>query len=96
MNKFCQQNGIIHEITLPYLPQHNGIAEKVIAIIFEMVRYMLYSASLSLRYWGEAFSMLPNIQSLLLTSGLDSMVPYETWTGQKPDISHLQIYGSIG
>jgi len=24
------------------------------------------------------------------------MVPYEAWTGQKLDVSHLQIFGSIG
>ena len=50
MNKFCQQNGIIHETTLSYLSQQNGIAERAIAIIFEMVRCMLHSTSLSLRY----------------------------------------------
>jgi len=55
MNKFFQQNDIIHEMTLSYLPQQNGIAERAIAIIFEIVRCMLHSASLSLRYWGEAF-----------------------------------------
>jgi len=96
MNKFCQRNGIIHETTLPYLSQQNGIAERAIAIIFEMVRCMLHSASLSLRYWREAFLYATHIQSLLLTSGLDSIVPYEAWTGQKLDVSHLQIFGSIG
>jgi len=96
MNKFCQQNGIIHKTTLPYLPQQNGIAERAIAIIFEMVRYMLHSASLSLRYWKEAFLYAIHIRSLLLTSGLDSMVPYEAWTGQKLDVSHLRIFGLIG
>jgi len=50
MNKFCQQNGIIHEMTLPYLPQQNGIAKIAIAIIFEIVRCMLHSAGLSLQY----------------------------------------------
>jgi len=38
MNKFCQRNGIIHETTLPYLPQQNGITKRAIAIIFKMVR----------------------------------------------------------
>jgi len=55
MNKFCQWNSIIHKTTLPYLPQQNSIAKRAIAIIFKMVRYMLHSASLSLRYWREAF-----------------------------------------
>jgi len=47
MNKFCQWNGIIHETMLPYLPQQNGIAERAIAILFEMVKCILHSASLS-------------------------------------------------
>ena len=89
MNKFCQRNGIIYKITLPYLPQQNGITERMIAIIFEMVRCMLHSAGLSLKYWSEAFLYATHIWSLLLTSGLDSMVLYEAWTGQKPNISHL-------
>jgi len=80
MNKFCQQNCIIHETILPYLPQQNGIAERAIAIIFEIVRCMLHSASLSLRYWGKAFLYATHIQSLLLTTGLDSMVSFEAWT----------------
>jgi len=77
MNEFCQQNSIIHETMLPYLPQQNGIAERAIAIIFEMVRCILHSAGLSLRYWGEAFLYATHIQSLLLTTGLDFMVPFE-------------------
>ena len=50
MSQFCQQNGIIHETTVPYLPEQNGIAEHTIAVFFKMVRCMLWSADIDLRY----------------------------------------------
>ena len=56
MHTFCRRNGIIHETTIPYSPEQNSIAEQAIAIFFEMVRSMLYTAGVSLQYWGEAFT----------------------------------------
>ena len=50
---------------------------------------MLHSTSLSLKYWEEALLYATHIWSLLLTSGLNSIVPFEAWTGQKPNVSHL-------
>jgi len=57
---------------------------------------MLWSAGVDLRYWGEAFMYAVHIRSLTLTSGLKEIVPYEAWTGRKPDVSHLHIFGSLG
>jgi len=50
MDQFCQCNSIIHEMTIPYLPQQNGLAERAIAIFFEIVRCMIYIASVDLCY----------------------------------------------
>ena len=36
------------------------------------------------------------IGNLLPTSGLAEKVPYHAWTKQKPDVSHLRVFGSIG
>jgi hypothetical protein len=96
MNEFCQINGVIHETTNTYLSEQNGIAEHAIAVFFEMVCCMLHSAKIDLQYWGEAFIYAVHIQSLMLTSGLEGKVPYEAWTGRKPDVSHLCIFGSLG
>jgi len=96
MDQFCQCNGIIHETTVPYLPQQNGLAERAIAIFFEIVRCMIHTASVDLRYWGEAFMYAVHIWHLTLTIGLSGRVPYEAWTGRKPDVSHLRIFRSLG
>ena len=50
INTFCHCNGIIHETTISYTPEQNGIAEWAIAVFFEMVRSMLYTVNVSLWY----------------------------------------------
>ena len=37
-----------------------------------------------------------HIWHLTLTIGLSGRVPYEAWTGHKPDVFHLRIFGSLG
>jgi len=96
MAEFCRRSGIVHEITIPYTLEQNGIVEKVIAVFFEIVQLMLYMASVSLRYWGEVFTYAIHIQTLCFTTTLNCVVPYEAWTGRKPNISHLRIFGSLG
>ena len=96
MTQFCQKNSVIHETTILYLPEQNGIAERAIAVFFEMVCCMLWSAGVDLKYWSEAFTYVVHIRNLTLTSRLKGIVPHEAWTGRKADVSHLQIFGSLG
>ena len=44
--KFCDESGIEHEVTAPYTPQHNGVAERRNRSIMEMARCMLKEMSL--------------------------------------------------
>jgi GAG-pre-integrase domain/Integrase core domain len=74
IDSFCRHNGVILETTVPYSPEQNGIAERAIAIIFDMVRCMLHSARMDLRYWGEAFLYAVHIWSCSYTSALKGMV----------------------
>ena len=46
--KFCCCNGIVHKIIILYTLEQNSIAERAIAIFFEIVWYILYIASISL------------------------------------------------
>ena len=96
MAEFCHHNSIVHETTIPYTPEQNGIAKRAIAIFFEIVQSMLYMAGISLCYWGEAFTYAVHIWTLCSTTVLNSIVSYEAWTGHKPDVSHLRVFSSLG
>ena len=46
-SEFCEQNGIIHEVTPPYSLESNGVAEKKNRTLKEMMNAMLVSSGLS-------------------------------------------------
>lgn len=53
---FCNEEGIVHEVTTPYTPQHNGVAERRNKTILNMVRSMLGGRRFPKNLWGEAVS----------------------------------------
>jgi transposase InsO family protein len=50
----CEEHGIVHERTLPYSPQSNGISERKNNTLTDLVNAMLETAGLSKEWWGEA------------------------------------------
>jgi len=46
-DKFCEEHGVIHERTLSFSPQSNGIAERKNCTLTELVNAMLNTAGLS-------------------------------------------------
>ena len=51
---FCTDKGILHEVTAPYTPQHNGVVERRNRTIMNMVRSMLRGKNLPKALWREA------------------------------------------
>ncbi|MCO5559891.1 hypothetical protein L7F22_013495 [Adiantum nelumboides] len=51
---FLEECGIIHEMTPPYTPQLNGMAENRNGKIMEMTRWMMLFAGVPTRLWAEA------------------------------------------
>ena len=44
-NEYCLREGIIYEVTLPYSPEFNGVAERKNITLKEMMNAMLISSS---------------------------------------------------
>ena len=53
-NDFCEKEGIIHEVTPPYSPESNGVAERKNRTLKEMMNVMLVSFAAPNNLWGEA------------------------------------------
>ncbi|MCH84599.1 retrovirus-related pol polyprotein from transposon tnt 1-94, partial [Trifolium medium] len=92
---FCVNEGIIHEVTAPYTPQHNGLAERRNRTILDMARSMLKQKNMPPKFWGEAVSAAVYILNKCPTKKLKSKVPEEAWSGRKPNVKHLKIFGSL-
>ena len=92
---FCRDNGIIHEIIAPYTPQHNGVAERRNITIMNIVRSMMKGTNLPLSFWAEAVE--DNYLYTKSMSNSDSvlLVLEEVWSGRKPLVQHLRVFGTL-
>ena len=92
---YCEENGIIRHFTAPYSPQQNGVVERRNRTVVAMARSLLKEKKIPGVMWGESARHAVYILNRLPTRALSGKTPYETWTGNKPDLSHLRIFGSL-
>jgi len=94
-SEFYEKEGIVHEFTPPYTPQHNGATRRRNRTLLNMVRCMLKTKKMPNFLWGEAASAATYVLNRSPTQRLKLMTPEEAWTCVKPDVSHLRIFGSL-
>lgn len=87
---FYKAEGIETQLTVPYSPQQNGVADRKNRSLQEMANCMLLDADLPKRYWGEAVLTAAYIQNRL-PSRVVERTPYEMWTGTKPDLTRFRV-----
>jgi transposase InsO family protein len=90
--KFLVENGIVAHYSMPGEPQQNGVAERRNRTLLDMVRSMLSHASLPVSLWMEALKTAAHILNLAPTKSAPN-TPHEMWTGKKPSLNYLRVWG---
>ena len=93
LGTFYTSKGIRAEFTVPYSPQQNGKAERLNRTLLEKARPMLIEAGLPKSLWAEAITTANYLRNRSPVSGL-AATPLELFTGIKPNVSHLRIFGA--
>ena len=87
--------GIERQPSTPYTPEQNGVAERANRTIVEMARSMIHAQRLKLSFWAEAVTNAVYIRNRCPTRALVTMTPQEAWSGRKPCITHMRVFGCI-
>lgn len=86
---------IRRQLTASYTPQQNGVTERKNRTIMNMVRSMLAGKNVLKEYWPEATIWAVHLINRSPTLAVKKMTPEEAWTGKKPDVQYLRIFGSL-
>ncbi|KAK7341990.1 hypothetical protein VNO80_24931 [Phaseolus coccineus] len=89
---FLNECGIVPQYTMLGKPSINGVAERRNRTLKDMFRSMIAHSSLLESLWGEALKTAIYILNRVPSKAVVK-TSYELWTGKKPSIRHLHIWG---
>jgi hypothetical protein len=92
---FCKDVGIKRELTIPYNPQQNDVAERKNRTIMEAVKTMIHDQDLPMCLWAEATMIAVYVQNRLSHSALGFKTLEEMFTRKKPEVGHLKVFGCL-
>ncbi|KAI5319433.1 hypothetical protein L3X38_039141 [Prunus dulcis] len=55
----------------------------------------MHEKKIPLKFWAEAVNTVVYLQNRSPTSALDNSTPFEKFSGRKPGVKHLKIFGSL-
>ncbi|CAI7856300.1 unnamed protein product, partial [Closterium sp. NIES-54] len=91
-----KKKGIQHQLTVPYNPQQNGVAERFNRTLQEGARTLLGRAGLPDPFWVTTLRQVALVKNRVLASvGDKQWVPYTKWYGSAPAVNMLRAYGCM-
>ena len=96
---FLWSKGMIHQYSIPYLSQQNGVTECTNRTLLEKTRVMLLQVQLPVTFWPYAIRYATSLLNRTYTPVLKRVItPFKAWNGRKPSLkcSHTFCSMAIG
>jgi len=94
-SEYLKEHGIQRKYSCSYSPQQNRVAERKNRHTAKITRAMLNEKNLPNYFWAEAVGTTIYIMNQTPIAAIHGMTCEEKFTGKKPDVSHLRMFGYI-
>ncbi|KAM2949706.1 hypothetical protein FF1_036572 [Malus domestica] len=94
-DRYCNGQGIQRQLTMAYTPPQNGVFKRKNRTVVDMAKSMLHEKNLPYAFWVEAVNTAVYLINRCPTKALKKSTPFEAYSGRKPGITHLKIFGSL-
>lgn len=91
--KHLREFGDDHEKSAPYAQQQNGKSERLNRSLTEKARCMLFDNNLEANFWAEAVCAAAHVLNRSPSRCVVDKIPEEIWSGKRPDVSHIRVFG---
>ncbi|CAL9006084.1 unnamed protein product [Prunus brigantina] len=92
--EFLASLGIVHQVSCPYTPQQNGLAERKNRHLLDTSITLLQEASMPDQFWFHAMAHSAYLINRMPSKVLSDQSPYYRLLHRHPDISHLRVFGT--
>ncbi|KAK8694819.1 hypothetical protein V6N13_072363 [Hibiscus sabdariffa] len=92
-DELLKECGIVSQLTPPGKPQWNGVSERSNRTLLDMVRSMMSHTDLPTSFWGYALEIAAFTLNRVPSKSVQK-TPHEMWTGRRPNMSFMKIWGS--
>ncbi|MBW0518046.1 hypothetical protein O181_057761 [Austropuccinia psidii MF-1] len=91
--ELANKKGLKQNVSPPYTPEHNGIAERANRKILEKERCLLLGSKIPHQYWPKAVNTAAYLSNILPTPSRNNFSPYYIWNKRSPEIKNVRTFG---
>jgi len=94
-SSFLKQNGIVHRLSCPHTSVQNGRAERIHRHISNVLRCLIFQASMSFKFWVDACLYVVSLINVIPLPVLRFQSPFEQLYGRVIDYNLICIFGCL-